>query len=314
MHNTRQPGVSAMDVTPDATLILSGGKDKQVQVYDTTTDKILATLKGHTKEINQVAFAVPTFGLEVASEASYPAFPAFAISASADSSVRVWKANEEGRTFNLAHTINDFRGSVSAISVHPCADFFAAASMDGSWGLFDLSTGSKLLHGTIEQKLTSVDIHPDGILMALGSAAGSVHIIDIRTGEESALFQTEAKGQSITSLSFSENGYYLSSATPTLVEIWDLRKLNQAGSIATEGDGKTAINVRFDPSAQYLAIVGDDVRIYANKTWQLLWTDDSSNTAEISTARWSWSQGSLITASLDRTVRIFSAKETERAE
>ena len=314
MHSTRSPGVSALDVSPNAGLVLTGGRDKQVQVYDTTTDKIVATLKGHTKEVTRVAFAVPTISLEIGSESSsITTSPSFAISASVDSSVRIWKADETSGSYALSHTINEFKGAVNGLSVHPCAEFFAAAAMDGTWGLYDLSTGSRLLHGSADEKWTGLDIHPDGVLMALGSSSGSVHIIDLQNGQESAQFKSDA-ASGITSLHFSENGYYLATATSSLVEVRDLRKLNKAGTITvTEGGepGKTAVDVRFDPSAQFLAVVGDDVRVYANKSWQLLWTDDSSNTAEISTSRWTWPKGDLVTASLDRTVRIFSAAAAE---
>lgn len=315
MHSTKLPGVSALDITPDGATLLTGGRDKQVQVFNNATDKLITALKGHTKEINQVAFAVPTLGLEYGTPSSESAkVPPFAVSASSDASVRIWKSNEAG-TFSLGHTINDFKGAVTGVCVHPSAEIFAAASKDGSWGVFDLSTGSKLLYNTTRDDWTSLDIHPDGILIALGSASGTIKIIDIRTGQESATLQTESSNPVITSLNFSENGYYLASATTALVEVWDLRKLNKAGSVTIEGDGRTSIVVRFDPSAQYLAVAGADVRIYANKTWQLLWTDDSSNTAEVSDVKWNWSSGSLITASLDRTVRTFSAPvATEGAE
>jgi pre-mRNA-processing factor 19 len=314
MHNTKLPGVSALDISPDGAILLTGGRDKQVQVFNNVTDKLLTALKGHTKEINQVVFAVPSLGLEFGAISSDSAkAPPFAVSASSDSSVRIWKANDAG-VFSLGHTINDFKAAVTGVCVHPSAEFFAAASKDGSWAVFDLTTGSKLIHDATSEEWTSVDIHPDGLLIALGSASGVIRIVDIRTGRTSATLQSESSNSAVTSISFSENGYLVASATSSMVEVWDLRKLNKSGSIPIEGDGKTSVVVRFDPSAQFLAVAGSDVRIYANKTWQLLWTDDSSNTAEVTDVKWNWSNGSLITASLDRTVRTFSAVEPEAVE
>lgn len=305
MHSTRQPGVSALDLSPNSSLLLTGGRDKQVQIYDMATNKTIATLKGHTKEINQVSFAVATSNLEFGSVSEV--IPASAISASVDGSVRIWKSGESS-SYALAHTINDFKAAVTGISVHPCGEFFAAASKDGSWCLYDLNSGSRLYQADHSdaanvQDWTSVHIHPDGILMALGAVSGLIRIVDIRTGQESAAFEGEG---AITSLDFSENGYYLASATASTVEVWDLRKLVKAGSISIEGEKKTKTVARFDPSGQYLAVVGVDVRIYANKTWELLWSDDASNTAEITDAKWSLKDGALFTASLDRTIRSFT--------
>jgi pre-mRNA-processing factor 19 len=312
MHSTKQPGVTSLDVSSDGSLLLTGGNDKQVQIYDNANDKILATLKGHTKGITHVSFAIPTIGLEFGNSSTTASAPTFAISASLDSSVRVWKADETAQSFTLAHTINEYKSPVTGISVHPSAEFFAAAHKNGSWALYDLTTGSRLLEGSAKQELTSLDIHPDGILMSLGTSSGAILIIDIRSGQESATFQAESS-TSVTSLSFSENGYYLASATLSQVEVWDLRKLSKAGTIAVEGDGKTKVAIRFDPSAQFLAVVGTDVRIYANKTWQLLWSDDASNTAEVSDVKWNYTTGDLITASLDRTVRAFAPKAAEQS-
>ncbi|UZJ55234.1 hypothetical protein CBS101457_004554 [Exobasidium rhododendri] len=310
MHSTKQPGVTCLDVSVDGSLILTGGNDKQVQMYDNPNDKILATLKGHTKGITQVSFVTATIGHEFGTSSTAAPVATFAVSASLDSSVRVWKADETGRLYSLAHTINEFKSPVAGICVHPSAEFFAAACKNGSWALYDLSTGSRLLQGSSGHELTSLDIHPDGILMSLGTSGGVIQIIDIRTGQESATFEAENK-LPVNSQHFSENGYYLASATSNLVEVWDLRKLVKAGSIAIEGDEKTKLAVRFDHSAQFLAVVGTDVRIYANKTWQLLWSDDASNTAEVSDVKWDWSTGNLITASLDRTVRTFAPSVAE---
>jgi WD40 repeat protein len=110
----------------------------------------------------------------------------------------------------------------------------------------------------------------------------------------------------VASVHFSENGYLLASATSLHAEIWDLRKLTKAGTIAVQSDEKTV--VRFDPSAQLLAVVGKSVQIYANKTWQLLWTaTDETHSSAVTDAKWTWTEGQLITSGMDRSVRTFAA-------
>lgn len=309
MHGTKPPGVTSLDVSLNGSLILTGGRDKQVQVYNKSTGKIAATLKGHTKEVTRVAFAQSSVGLEhgnvSADKAGVP--PPFAISASADHSVRVWRAAEEGKNaYALSHTVNDFKDTVSGLAAHPCGDYFVASSNDGSWAVYDLTSGSRLLHVQTAHQFASLDVHPDGVLLAAGTTAGTVIIYDLRTGQESATFASDAAGSSVSSLSFSENGYLLASATATQVEIWDLRKLSKSGTIAVEGDGSVTTSVRFDPSAQFLAVVGADVRVYANKTWELLFKAEEGHSAPATDVKWQWSDGALITAGLDRTVRTFA--------
>lgn len=64
----------------------------------------------------------------------------------------------------------------------------------------------------------------------------------------------------ITSLSFSENGYYLATSAADGVKLWDLRKLKNFRTL--EGAvGEAA----FDLSGLYLAAAGAEARIYGIK-------------------------------------------------
>lgn len=312
LHTTRSPGVTTMDVSLDGDLLLTGGKDKQVQVYRRSTGKTIATLKGHSDVINKVLFAKSLIGVEFGnvSVAENEELPQWIISASADHSVHVWKADgNEKNAYALAHTITTFQKAITGLAIHPSGLYFAAASEDGTIGFFDVSSGERLLQINSSNQYTSLDIHPDGVLLAAGTASGSVVIYDVKTGQESASFNSESS-TAISSLNFSENGYLLASSTSTLVEIWDLRKLSKSGSIQGEAvDAKghaLSTNVQFDPSAQFLAVVGSDVRIYANKTWQLLWSSNDAHSAPVTDCKWSWNTGSLFTSSLDRSVRLFA--------
>lgn len=314
MHGTKPPGVNALDVSNDGTLIVTGGRDKQVQVYNRTTGKIAAALKGHTKEITSVAFAQSTVGLEHGGSVADTGRPGFVVSASADHSVRVWRSVDEGKSaYALAQTLSDFKGVVSGLAMHPSGDIFAAAARDGTVAVYDVATGSQLLRAETSHGFTSLEVHPDGVLLAAGTAAGRIIVLDVRTLVESAAFDSEAgNAAAVSSLSFSENGYLLASATSTHVEVWDLRKLTRAGTIQMDGDdtGSSTV-VRFDPSAQMFAVAaGAAVRVYANKTWELLWQaiEDDAHSANVTAARWLWASGALITASLDRTVRAFAPK------
>lgn len=310
LHTTRSPGVTALDVSLDGDLCLTGGKDKQVQVYKRSTGKTIATLKGHTDSVNKVLFVKSLVGVEFGNISEKEEVPEWAISASADHSVHVWKADgNEKNVYSLAHTITTFEKSITGLAIHPSGLYFAAASADGTIGFFDISSGDRLLQIVTSHQYTSLDIHPDGVLLAAGTSSGSVVIYDVKTGQESASFSSESS-KIVSSLNFSENGYLLASSTSSLVEIWDLRKLSKSGSITvdaadTKGNA-LPITVQFDPSAQFLAVVGSDVRVYANKTWQLLWSSNEAHSAPITDCKWSWNKGILFTSSLDRSVRSFA--------
>lgn len=311
MHGTRPAGVTALDVSRDGALLATGGKDKHVQIYDKSTGKIAATLKGHTKEITHVAFAQSSIGFEHGNVAADAQAPTYVVSSAADDSVRVWQAAEKGG-FTLLHTLSEFKGAVTGLGIHPSGEIFATSSKDGSIVIFDVSSGRQLLRTETPHEFTSLDVHPDGILVAAGTKDGAIYIYDIRSGQQSASFTSDASGSIVSSLSFSENGYLLASATGAQVEVWDLRKLNKTTSITLESlpSKSEGSVVRFDPSAQFLAIGGGGVRILANKSWEVLWTsgDGDAPTADVTDLKWTWSSGALILSSLDRTVRTFATK------
>ena len=75
----------------------------------------------------------------------------------------------------------------------------------------------------------------------------------------------------VTSLSFSENGYYLATAAGDGVKLWDLRKLRNFRTFTPYETG-IAHAVSFDYSGLYLAVAGtDDARVYgAKQDWALL--------------------------------------------
>ncbi len=77
----------------------------------------------------------------------------------------------------------------------------------------------------------------------------------------------------VTSLSFSENGYYLATTAGDGVKLWDLRKLKNFRTLApAEGGGPTA-SVDFDRSGLFLAVGWSDARVYGVKQdWDVVQT------------------------------------------
>ena len=65
----------------------------------------------------------------------------------------------------------------------------------------------------------------------------------------------------MTSVSVSENGYHVASASSSSpdpsVSVWDLRKLKLAASVSAAGVGRVT-SVSFDPTASYLAVAGTE--------------------------------------------------------
>lgn len=256
---------------------------------------MVSTLKGHTKPITHVEFA------EKAGQNT------LAVSSSADKTVRVW--GETDGEWSLKSNFKNHKGDVTGIAVHPSKSLLSAASSDSTWSLYDLAEGKEVhTYSAIAGDegsfaYTSFGVHPDGILYGGGVKDGSVRVWDVR--DPSSLAGTISSHSSpVTSLSFSENGYYLATASNTdpTVNIVDLRKLSILTSWKLPEEN-TVSEVKFDTSAQFLSVAGTDLRVYKNKTWEeLLKFDD--NAGVLTGARFVKNGSEIVTGGLDRTLRV----------
>lgn len=301
LHATKPAGITALDLAQDGNTVVTGGADKAVQVFDLEASKVLGTLKGHTKAVTHVAFR------------EHEGEPRLAISASADKTVRVW--GEDAGKWGARATLSGHKGEINGLAVHPSGSYVAAGSADSTWSLYDLVAAKEItkysaipgIDGSFAY--TSFAVHPDGVLHGGGTKDGAVRVWDARQSNSlAATLSSHAKD--LSTLSFSENGYYLATSSisgPPTVNIFDLRKLDILSSW-TLPEENTVREVRFDPSAQFFTVVGTDARVYANKTWAELVTFEE-NAGDLVGARFGKLGSEIVLAGMDRTLRVLGKKE-----
>ncbi|WWC99723.1 hypothetical protein V866_006628 [Kwoniella sp. B9012] len=300
LHATKPAGITALDVAKDGNIVVTGGADKAVQIFDLEASKVLGTLKGHTKAITHVAFREKDGENKLA------------ISASADKTVKIW--GEEGGKWSNKASLGGHKGEINGLALHPSNDYLAVGSSDSTWSLYDINTHEEIskyeaikgIEGSFAY--TSFAGHPDGVLFGGGTKDGNVRVWDVRQRNSLAATLESHPSKALTTLSFSENGYYLatgSSSEPS-VKIFDLRKLDILSSWDLPSEN-TVSEVRFDPSAQFLSVSGTDLRVYANKTWdELLKFDD--NAGVLTGARFVKNGSEIVLSGLDRTLRVLGTQ------
>lgn len=298
LHKTTKPGILALDVHRVKDLIVTGGMDGLAVVLNRATGQVTSRLTGHSKRVSHVKF--------VAKEE-------LLLTASADKTVRIWKGQDDG-SYEARHVIADHTGEVKAITVHATEKYFVSASADRSWCFYELATGvclTEVKDSSVEEGYTAAAFHPDGLILGTGTAESLVRIWDIKSKLNVAKF--EGHTGPVTDISFSENGYFLATAGPDGVKLWDLRKLKNFRTFAPYDAGTPTNSVQFDHSGSYLALAGSDARIYqvgsVKQDWNHIKTlPDLSGTGKVTAVRFGPDASYIALATMDRNLRIFAEK------
>jgi pre-mRNA-processing factor 19 len=291
-HKVSSPGILSVDLHPsNQELTLTGGVDKTAVLFNFATGKKVSTLSGHTKKVTSTLF--------------HPVRDVI-ITASADSTVRVWQNSSTSDAkvkYTTAHTLTQHTGEIVQCSLHATHDYVVAGSADRSWSFSNLSTGQALLqvNDPDDSPLTCCMLHPDGLILATGSEGNVIRIWDLKSQKNVVTFEGH-KGH-ISDLCFSENGYYLTTAAlDEQLKLWDLRGPKNINSIKLDAPIR---RMTFDHSGTYLAAaIGKEIRIFTGKQLSHVTTLDD-HTGIVTDVKFGNKAKFLASTSMDRTLKIW---------
>jgi len=248
-HATKAKGIRAIRVNPaNADEVATGGADGSLALFDAAKGKRGALMTGHKKAVTDVAYAGDAI-----------------LTSSADKTIKIWRGGAEAAAVAGVH-----EGEVVAVSAHPTNAYAVSIGGDGAWAFMDVGAAECLSvvrsdgsDGTTEYSCGG--FHPDGLILGTGAADSSVKIWDVKTSKVAA--KVEGHVGAVTSMSFSENGYYLATCARDGVKLWDLRKLKNFKSVEAAG----VRCVGFDRSGHYLAVGGADACVLNVKAeWEVV--------------------------------------------
>jgi len=281
-------GISSVDINPSSqNVILTGGVDGSLILFDSKEKKILATLSDHSKKVTDVAFH-PTEDV--------------LFSCSADKTAKMWGLS--GKTYQVA-SVKKHQAEVVGCAVQAVGDYWVTASADRTWAFHDIPNDKTVMSVSADTALTCVQFHPDGLLLGTGTVESTVKVWDIKSAKNVATFEGH-KGK-LVDLAFSENGYYLATvAEDNIIKLWDLRKLKNIQSQSVPEDF-AASSVEFDYSGTYLAVSGKEVRVFLGKSLGHIATF-GKHTGQVTEVKWGADAKFLASVSMDRNLKIWAPK------
>ena len=245
--------VWSLACSADSTLLVSGGDDDQVRVWQTTNGVLVTNLVSQTAMVTRSC---------VAPDGSLVAC------ADADGAVRLFAAQSGASACVItAHT-----NQVSALAFSPDATFLVSGGgcLDNSICIWDCSNGGQLqsIAGLFANGVTALAVSPDTSLIA---AAGdrTDQVIQIWNRSNSNLLYTLAGHSDGTAVvAFSPNGQFLASGgmfSSGTIKLWDMS--NGSCPVTYAGHTCTVVSISFNPTGTLLASAGQTdglIKIWTN--------------------------------------------------
>ncbi|MEA3031628.1 MAG: hypothetical protein QOG13_2953 [Sphingomonadales bacterium] len=253
---------SALDVSPDGTMLVSGGYDRNARIWRIADQRQLRVLQGSGGTIWTVAWSPDGSRIATAGE---------------DKLIRIWRA-EDGA---LLHTLAGHELNIWSVRFSPDSRLLASGSFDHSIRLWDVASGRlvRQLPGH-DQAVVSVDFSPDGTLLASGGDDSTVRLWRVADG--AAIAALTGGSEHVYAVAFSPDGRWLASggrarsaigtfwhqltgggAKGPAVRLWRVRD-GALQSVLEHSDDVTSL--AFSPDGRLLATASSDG---SNSLWRL---------------------------------------------
>ncbi|PKI85651.1 general transcription repressor [Malassezia vespertilionis] len=269
LQGLRDLYIRSVCFSPDGKLLVTGGEDRRIRVWDIAEKTIKMQLVGHEQEIYSVEYSQD--GKLLAS-------------GSGDKTVRIWDAE----TGDVNHVLYTSPGlicgpSVTAIAFSPNGHFVAAGSLDTFVRIWDAKTGKlrQRLKGH-KNSIYSVAFMPDGDSLVSGSLDQTLKLWDI----SSIMKSNDSDDDEATTLSLCKNtfvghkdfilsvscapqgNFIVSGSKDRCVQVWDPQTAKS--QLVLQGHKNSAIATHINPMGTMLATGSGDftARIWTYKSTQ----------------------------------------------
>jgi serine/threonine protein kinase len=193
--------IYALSFSPDGKMLVSGGAEGQVRLWDIDLAQIVTTFKGHHQAVTAVKFLPPG---------------QIIVSAGADGTVRFWDVTSH----QLLKTVPTHTDKIHDLALGGGGKLIVTGSSDRTVKLRELGASqSQTLIGAAD-KVLSVAVTPTGDLIAAGSILGQICIWD-RNGN--LAIDQIGHQSAIRSMAFTPDGHKLITASwDSTIKVWQI--------------------------------------------------------------------------------------------
>lgn len=223
--------VNTLAVSPDSSILASGGSDNNLILWDLKTGRRVRTIPAHKAAVNSIAFS--NDGQTIAS-------------GSDDKTVRLWNVTTGSRLLTLI----GHAGAINAIALSRDGQTLASGGEDKTVRLWNLGTGEvrRIITGHAGP-VNAVAFSPNGQVVATASSDNTIRLSNVQDGKRTRTF----KGHSswVRTIAFSPDSRTLISGGGDIM-VWDLKTGKErstlsghsqfVNSVAVSRDSKTLVS------------------------------------------------------------------------